>query len=46
LTDGNRDGEAQRRRQEAKLHEAITNRSKLMTRAATVRGRFRWTSRS
>jgi len=26
--------------------EATTRRSKLMTRAATVRGRFRWTSRS
>ena len=45
-TDAGRDGVVSRRGQEAKLHEAITSRSKLMTRAATVRGRFRWRSSS
>jgi hypothetical protein len=45
-TDAGRDGVVGRRGQEVRLQEAITRRSKLMIRAATVRGRFRWTSRS
>jgi hypothetical protein len=45
-TDAGRDGVVGRRGQEASLQEATTKRSKLMTRAATVRGRFRWTSNS
>ena len=45
-TDTNTDGGTGCRRQEASLCDATTSGSKLMTRAAMVRGRLRWASRS
>ena len=45
-TDREIDGGTRRRRQEASLCEATTSGSKLMTRAAMVRGRLRTASRS